>query len=145
MVAATVRPALVRHFGGMRLDHQIADGEDQTVLVDHDAGTLALAPEALHGLPVGIDVGLDAHDRGDELFDRGRAGGKNKCRNDGQSQHEAAKANGAHGFSHEGARSEARRMLLRSPPADHSGATSAHRLVFCPALICLMCDVRRTR
>ena len=40
--------AVIRHhLGGMRLDHQIADGEHQAVLVDDDAGALALAAEIL--------------------------------------------------------------------------------------------------
>ena len=33
------------HLGGVRLDHQIADGEHQAVLVDQDAAAFALAAE----------------------------------------------------------------------------------------------------
>jgi hypothetical protein len=60
----------------MRLDHQVTDGQHEALLVDHDAGALALAPEALHRLAVGIDEGLDAHHRGDQFLERGRAGGE---------------------------------------------------------------------
>ncbi len=70
----------------MRLDHQIADGEHEAILVDHDARALALAPEALHGLPVRIDEGLDAHDRRDKLFERGGARGRAERKHHNQQQ-----------------------------------------------------------
>ncbi len=63
---------------------------DEPVLVDHDAGAFALAPEALHRLPVRIDVGLDAHDRGDELFQRGRVRGQRGKRSDRKTEQNAA-------------------------------------------------------
>ena len=45
--------------GGVRLDHQVADGEHQPAFVDDDAGALALAAEVLHRAAVRVDEGLD--------------------------------------------------------------------------------------
>ena len=56
------------NFGGMRLDHQIADGEDQALVVDDDAGAGALLAETFDRAPLGIDVGLDLHHRREQLI-----------------------------------------------------------------------------
>ena len=53
--------------GGMRLDHQVADGEDQALVVDDDAGAGALLAETFDRAPVRIDVGLELHDRGEQF------------------------------------------------------------------------------
>src|SRR5262245_57254102 len=56
--------------GSMRLQHQIADGEDQAVVADQDAGSLALGPERGNAAALRIDEGLDAHDGSRERLDR---------------------------------------------------------------------------
>ena len=63
MLAGMVRPSFVVTSCGMRLDHQVADGENEAVLVDDDAGALALAAEIFGGARIRVDDGLDAHDR----------------------------------------------------------------------------------
>ncbi len=51
----------------MRLDHQVADGDDQAVVIDDDAGAFALATEILNRAPIRIDEGFDRHHAGEEL------------------------------------------------------------------------------
>ena len=58
-------------FGGMRLHHQIADGEDQPLVVDHDAGAVALLTEIVDGAAIRVDVGLDPDDRRQQVFGHG--------------------------------------------------------------------------
>jgi hypothetical protein len=61
----------------MSLDHQITDGEHQPIAVEHDARAFALVTEVVAGARVGVDVGLDADDGGNEIVNRtilGRCG-----------------------------------------------------------------------
>jgi hypothetical protein len=75
------------------------------ILVNDNAGALALTAERLHGLPFGIDEGLDADDRGDQLFDRGGAGWNNaECNATESEQEREGLADRAHGFSRDSVR-----------------------------------------
>jgi len=44
-----VAAVIGHHLGRVRLDHEIADGQDQTIGVYHDGRALALAPERRGG------------------------------------------------------------------------------------------------
>ena len=54
------------------LDHEIADGEHETVVVDDDAGAFPLPTQALDRAAVAFDRGLHPHDRRDQLVERPR-------------------------------------------------------------------------
>ena len=71
--------------GGFRLDHEVADGQDQAIVVDDDAGPVAAAPEVRDRAAVRIDRRLDVHDRRQEVVERGRLGAG---RRDGRDQRE---------------------------------------------------------
>ena len=89
--------------GGMRLHHQIADGEHEPALVDDDARAFALAAEVRHRGAVGIDEGLDAHDRGNQVVELcrlglrggGCGGGKERDQDDLKASLEGVIAEGA--------------------------------------------------
>ena len=90
---------VVGNLGGEGLDHEIADRQQKAILIDKDCGALALAAQAVHGPPVGIDVGLHLHDGREEIVDSivlrecRRAGEKQrKRREDASSRHKASGA-----------------------------------------------------
>ena len=54
----------------MGLHHEVTDGQHEPGIVDHDAGAFALAAEALTGVAVRIDEGLDLDDAREQLVER---------------------------------------------------------------------------